>query len=218
MGNFIAAAKGEIGFGIDNEDAQCDLRVNICKRNIQNDETGEFLQRRKKLNPWMPKPNMLHITGIGCLIYENGSLRNTKNSSAVFVREYGPSIYYYLARTLGCSVTYSDIVVVLRPELNTLFGNISTEFMRIEDMPYIKVIDEFNGFKPTTVYKLISGINIGISNDFVGIKRAGDKMYYAVEFNENISLPAILSYVGYRMGIMSVERNLTDGKESKVMG
>lgn len=214
MKNFIEVSNGQVGFGVTREAAKRDLLINKCRQDINEDLTGEFRERRKELHPWLPKDNMLHINGLGCLVYNNYKLTNTKTGKTIPVTQAGKTIYYYMANMFRNELSYTDVTVVLRPELDKLFGNISNEFTLIKDMPYIKLSNRDNGFSPNVVYTTKDGVIIGVGDKEIGMKYIGDDMYHVVELDNNFVYIPILSYIGYKMNIIFTDGGIdTYGKE-----
>lgn len=219
MFNYYVAGDGELGFGVDKEDAENDLYINICKRDMSLDSKCLFTKRREDLHPWFPTKNILHICGIGAIMYNGVELVNTKTNKSVAIGGGGPDIYWYLSRVLGDEVSYTDICVCMREEINTLFNSISSKFVPLDEMPYIRIFGSANGFTPDVVYTLHGRYDIGISNSFIGIKRCTDDMYHAVEVENRMTYASMLAYIGYKMGIVFTEKGvLYCGKETEELG
>lgn len=208
MQNYITTRDGCIGFGADRDSAERDLYYNLCKKDIGYDEIGEFQKRRKELHPWNPQKNMLHLTGVGCLVYEGYMLKETKSGREVEIAVCGPSIYYYLGYLLEDTLSYTDICIAAKREINILFKNMGRDFVMLEDMPDIKVLGESNGFVPKVEYKLSQGFVIGIADDFVGIRRDSEEMFHAVEITKYQPYINLLSYVGYRVGVVFTSKGV----------
>lgn len=192
--------KGQVGFGINESDARQDLLFNLCKQNIMEDKSGRFIKRRKELHPWLPKRNMLHLTGVGCLLYDRYSLTNTVTHKTIPVHCYDKTIYYYLAELFGEFLTYTDIAIVLQPELNEFFKNISCRFIELNQYPYIEVTDRSSGFSPNTVYTIQNDIIVATSTTTLGVKLYGSDYYYVVPYESDMDIMSMISYVGYRIG------------------
>lgn len=199
---FIEIGNGQVGFGATKEEAMQDLHLNLCRESIENDTTGEFTKRRDELYAWLPKPNMLHVNGIGCITYNDGVLTNTKTGKSIQVNQHGGTMYYYLANILGKDISYTDITVSLQKEFDTLFQSISPEFTLIKDMPYIRLSDEDNGFDPVATYVTDDNVIIGVADKEIGMKLLGDEMYHTVELDDNNSYVPLLSYIGYKIGVV----------------
>lgn len=214
MKNCFMTGDGELGFGLTRELAERDLQLNKLRHDITLDTTGEFLKRREQLSPWLPKPNMLHMNEIGCLVYENGILYNTKTGIRLNVTRKGNAVFYYLAKLVGTDLSYTDIIVSARPELDRFFQNISPEFKPIEKAPYIMLKNKDNGFIPDVTYVMDSGYAIGIHGDIVGLKAVGDSMYYVTENEYDDPAIMILSYLGYRLDVVIYEGVIKYGKET----
>ena len=212
--NYLLSSDGQVGFGNTKEEAEYDLYVNKCRQSLSNDKDKLFTKRREELKPWLPKENMLHITSVGCLVYDNGKLYNSKTGKSVVITQYDKAIYYYVACLLGDDLSYTDITVVLRPEIDKLFSTISDRFRLIKDMPTIKRMSGINGFEPNIVYTLNCGILVGITDDLVGAKVIGDEMFNVVEREGSLATIPLLSYVGYKIGYIFDEEGVrVSGKE-----
>ena len=71
MASYVKQDKHSIGFGLTDNEASADVYVNSCMTSLSNDTKNLFTKRREDIRPWMPKSNMLHLSGIGCLLYDN---------------------------------------------------------------------------------------------------------------------------------------------------
>lgn len=201
MWNNMVFLDGQIGFGVTEEEAQNDWYINKCRENLEYDTKNEFKSKRALYKPWFPQKSMLHISTIGCLIYEKGKLWNTKDKSTVTIDATGYNIYYYLSRTFGNRLSYSDIFVVLQKEISKFFRSISLEFIPLIEYPIIKISARGAAFNPEVVYALNSGLFIGYGNQFIGLKFLGEEQYYLVELKDRKDMIGILSYLGYRLGL-----------------
>lgn len=200
MRNFIVTDAGFLGFGATKEEAQEDVYLNKCVADLRNDDKGLFKERRAQLKPWLPQSNMIHIAGVGCLVYEHGKITNTKTGKIVDVLQYRHSIYQYLINLVGERLSYTDIAIVIRPELDEFFKNISPNFVSIKDMPVIKLLGSINGFEPDVVYILDCDIVVGFTDTMVGIKVVGDELFHVAEIPDGLYMMPLLAYIGCRMG------------------
>lgn len=211
MWNYFVTGDGEIGFGFTSESAELDLKINQLRHDITKDSEGVYLKRRKELSPWMPTNNILHISGVGCLVYEGLTLTEVKSGRSVTISRKAGLIFYYLGKLFGNLLSYTDIMVVLRPELDRLFQNISTEFTKLENFPYVMLKNAFNGFKPNVTYTLDTGHVIGVDDDMVGIKVLGEDMYHVADIDD-APIITTLAYIGYKLGLIIYEGVLEYGK------
>lgn len=51
MRSYIKTGGGVVGYGVTEEEAMYDLKINQCKIDISNDESGSFMARRDILQP-----------------------------------------------------------------------------------------------------------------------------------------------------------------------
>ena len=194
--------RGQVGFGSDKSEAKQDLFFNLCRQNIKADKSGKFLRRKKELHPWMPRKNMLHLTGIGCLVYDKYCLTNTATNKTLPVHYYDMAIYYYLAELFSDMLSYTDIAIVLQSEINQFFREISYRFLELEQYPYIEVTDRNSGFNPSIVYSIKNDIVIGVNSTTLGVKFYGSEYYYVVPYKRGEDIMSRISYIGYRMGVI----------------
>lgn len=210
MSNCIAQTKNSIGFGLSYEEATADAYVNSCMVSLQNDKDGIFTKRRKEISPWMPKANMLHLSGIGCLIYEEMKITETGTGKQVLVATTGDSIFFYLAELFGDKLSYSDIVCVIREEIDAFFTNISNEFILIEDMSLIQVQQESVNFKPDVLYTTEFNFAIGCSEDTIGLKWQGEDCYYTAHIDNTTQQITELYRLLYRSGYIVINGTLKE--------
>lgn len=207
MPSYIKQSKRSIGFGVSMNEALEDAYVNSCIGDISMDTKGIFIKRREQICPWMPKSNMLHLSGIGCLVYDKGKITETRTGKQVLVAATRDSVFYYLSTLFGDRLSYSDIVCVLRNELDTFFTNISKEFIPITDLPLIQVQQE-DSFRPVSVYYTTFNFMIGYSDDAVGVRWTGDDCYYTINVDDSTQqLPALYRLL-YRGGYTIVDGDL----------
>lgn len=199
MYNYVVTRDGCVGFGDDYESAEYDLYLNLCRRDFKYDK-GEFLKRRQELKPWMPRENMLHIAGVGCLVYEDFKLTNTKTGKSVPVNTYKYAICYHLMNLVGDMLSYTDIMIVLRPELDKLFSSISDQFVKLEDMPSIQLLGKVNGFNPDVLYHIGDDIVIGISDTMIGMRTVYEEFFHAVDSIDGMFMVPLLAYIGCKIG------------------
>ena len=200
MSNFIYQNKGFVGFGQNMAEAKEDCYINMCMADISNDIENVFTQRKKELRAWLPVNGMLQIPGVCCISKDKYWLTEYKNNKSITINSYGYSLFTYLSELLPDEFSYSDICVCLKDEINSVFKNISPTFKLIEEFPKIMCINQDNGFQVITVYNLKDGVSIGVTADYIGLKFAEDKWYYAIDKTIMSNRDAI-SYIGYRMGI-----------------
>lgn len=197
---FMKMAYDSVGYGITEEEATEDAYINSCTRSLNNDVEMRFKNRREELHPWMPLPNMLHISSVGCLVYENKQILETASGNRLVVASTGGSIFRYLANLFGRRLTYTDIVCVLREEIDTFFLNISKEFTPIKDMQIISTQSESYNFSPRALYKTNSNFTIGCDVGYVGIRYQGETNYYVCGVESQAEQINALYRLLYRTG------------------
>jgi len=200
MPNFIKQLGSSIGFGLTRVEAEEDAYINSCIISLSNDTEQIFKQRREQLKPWMPTPVMVHISGVGCLSYEDGIIAETNSGNRVVVASTGTSIFYYLSELFGKHLSYTDIVCVLREEFDTFFQNISEDFITIQNMDIIQCQQETISFVPTTMYNTSCGFVIGCSDNAIGIKFQGEDSYYISQVEDVNEQIFALHRLMYRTG------------------
>ncbi len=215
MQSIFVTDKGQIGFGESVEEAQEDLYDNLCRVSLANDTMGKFKKRREELKPWFPVENMLCIRGVGCLQCEGDILYENKTGKAVYLNSDNNSVYYYLTKLFGSTLTYTDISIVLRPEIDKLFSIASNRMLKLSEQPCIHLNDSF---KPKTVYTFTNELQIGISKEIVGIRYKEGRPYYSLELNRDMNCFAALFCISRKMGLILTEEGLFYGKEIENAG
>jgi len=202
MNVFYGTKDGVIGFGETAELIDEDLYINLCRLDLSNDSKGLYIKRREQLMPWNPKPNLLHVNGLGCIVYDGVRLLNTKTGKSIEVSQSISNVFYYMAVLFGTDINYEDIVIVMQREIDILFKVAAPNIVSIEDMPVIRVADSILGFKPTIVYTFEGGIIIGVNENTIGVKRKGSDMFYVIDRNDEVNYLVSCSYIGYRVGVV----------------
>lgn len=200
MSMFVERRGASVGFGVSAEEAIRDTYINSCTQSLCNDVNNEFTARRKLLSPWMPSANMLHISGVGCLIYKDMMITEVASGNQVYVAATNNSIFYYLSVLFNTKLSYTDIVCVLREELDIFFQNISDSFVPIGDIPPIQVLKESQDFKPNVVYNTDSNFMIGCADGAIGIKHLGEDCFYVCRIKDKTEQLPALHYLLYRTG------------------
>lgn len=211
MRSYVKVKDGAVGYGVTEDEAENDLKINLCKLDIMRDESGYFLERRKALTPWMPKSNMLHITDKGCLVYKDGKIVNTKNGLTVLCTKPYKSIFYYLAELFDSTMSYVDFMVVCRPEIDKFFGNISPEIELLRDVEPLKRLGTYTGFDPNVVYMLSNNLMLAKTGDAIGLKLYGEELFVVKE--NTVDLES-LAYIGYRLGYHITKGGVEECQES----
>lgn len=202
MSNFVISRKNIVAFGQDIEDAEYEWKMRYYMHYPEEINSSEYAIRVLQLHPWRPTSKHLQISSVGCLKSVNNLIVETASGKSVLITQKKYSIFQYIMSLLGNKVTYEDIVVVLRENLNAFFREISKEFVPIEEYPQILCINEDNGFDPGVTYTLGENAVVGISNEYVGIKVKGYEYFYAVELNNEAYEAALIAYIAYRAGMV----------------
>lgn len=210
MGAFVKQNYGSVGFGVSADEAVEDAYINACSVSLSNDTKGIFTKRRNEIHPWMPTPHMLHLSGIGCLVYENATIRETKSGNEVIVAAADNSMFYYLAELFGTTLSYTDVVCVLRNEIDTFFTNISKDFVPISAMPIIQVQTETDDFALEVVYKTSADMMIGCTDSVIGIKFLGEDVYYTCPIESSKQQIGALHRLLYRTGFVLSDDKLLE--------
>ena len=203
MSHFVTR-NNMIGFGSTKEEAENDWYNNNCRQSLSNDVNGIFTNDRDKLSPWLPKDNMLHISTVGCLMYDKNSNTITEcvTNKSMQVISKGPTVFYYLAHLFGSKLSYTDITVVCREEIDQFFANISSEFTPIKDIPFIKPVNGDYAFDPDIVYSTDAGIVLGVSDSMIGIKDISEAEFFSVDIENGRYIVELFSYIGYYMDVI----------------
>lgn len=201
MWNGMIIKEGISGFGQTEDEANEDALINRLRRESKSQLEEPYLSRKEELYPWFPLSNMLHISGVGCLIYENNTIWNTRNNKSVVINESPYFMCEALQALVGADLSYTDVVLVLEKELGVFFTRASSKILPIEEYPSITVLESINGFEPNIIYSLNDGdVLVGVSATAVGLKEFGDEKYYVVPLECKDDLVGLVSYLAYRVG------------------
>ena len=200
MKNYVTVENGFVGFGLSRELAVEDSKWNQLRQaSVEVDD--KYKERRKQLHPWLPRPNMLHITGVGCIMTDGQQIWDAANSSKKMLC-WKYSIFYILQSLFPGKLSFEDICFTIREELDTLFSNVSADVVLIKDMPPIRLGDKRNDFTPYVKYFMDDGIVIAFGEKEVGVKRIYEPMYHTVDLPEQDSIVDIVAYIACRMRIL----------------
>lgn len=197
MKNYMYAKDNIIGFGLNPKDQITDWNINkLCKLSVA-ELPMEYRLIYSRQSPWMPYDNMLQITGIDCIQYKCPMLVSHKTRKRVVVNKFGRTIYLYLMDLLGDSVTYEQIRIVLHNVIETLFHNISTNFIKLDEYNSVFVCDK-DIFIDAECHEYEDYV-IAIKDDLVGLLLNNKDAYYAL--NRQDDLEADICYLAYRAGV-----------------
>lgn len=129
-----------VGFGLTQSDAMKDLQFNLERSGKL---SASRLERRKEIHAWLPKPNLLHVKGIGAILYDNNFFINLQTQRKVRARIKPLSHYLCLFSAFDGKLSYEDFTITISPEVNKFLGNISDKFLQLCDFPYIKPVEDF---------------------------------------------------------------------------
>lgn len=213
--NHMLLKNRQVGFGLTKEDAEKDWYINMCREDIANDTEHWYTDRVAELSAWLPTESLLHISGVGCLEYRKGVLREERSGKSVPVRRKGYSIYSYLTELFGDSLSYEDIAVCIQEPLTKFFRGISEEFHPLREYPFVKVAERNEQFNPEVIYMLRNGVIVGSSKDIIGMKLLGDEQYHLLELDVLQNRYDAMMYLRYRLGITLEEGGLGIGEGDK---
>ena len=142
------------GFGPTPEEALQAMHFKLERRGRL---TPEREERRKELHAWLPRKNMLHIQGVGAVIYEDGWLYNLRTDKRKRMRNTPLSQYRYLYNILDGEISYEDFTLTIGPEVNQFVKNISETFLTLNDFPYIQPAEriQISAYHTTVIPELI---------------------------------------------------------------
>lgn len=210
MATFIRQSYGSIGFGVSEEEALEDAYINACSVSLSNDLKEMFKKRRESINPWMPTSNMLHLSGIGCLVYSDNVIKEISSGNEIEIDETNNMIFYYLSMLFGDRLSYTDIICVLREEIDIFFTRIKSSFIPIRDMPMIQVTNETNDFYLDVMYRTSEDFIIGCTETMIGIKFLGEDAYYTCPINSISQQKGALYRLLYRTGYVLIGNRLLE--------
>lgn len=211
----MVVRQNQVGFGLTAEEAEHDWYVNRCRESIGDDTKNIYTGRKRELEAWLPCMNTLHISGVGCMVYEGDMLKEERSGRSVRLTRKGYSIYSYMAELFGDGLSYEDIAVCIQDEVSTFFKSVSGEFYALKEYPVVKVAERNVQFNPDVVYTLCNGVLVGDGGDVVGMKIIGDEQYHLLEAASMGNKYDLLVYLCYRLGISFEEGGLGIGKGNK---
>lgn len=196
-GMYVITRNEAVGFGISKKEAEQDLMINLAKSG--NATTLLIDKRWQQLRPWHPTKYILHLSDVGALLYipAEFALMNTKTNKKVGLSN--RSIYYYVSSLYGAALSYLDVTVVLRKEIDEFFTSITSGFLKISNHPVIKLANSETGFEPFVTYSLAMGGLVGISNENeIGFKYVGENYFYVTDFTPFQDCTSALAYILHR--------------------
>lgn len=215
MWNHMVVKQKQVGFGLTAEEAEQDWYINRCRETLEDDTEKRYTDRRKELGAWIPSIGILHISGVGCLIYKEGQISENRYGHKVRLFRKGYSIYTYMSELFGDRLSYEDIAVCIQDEVSMFFRGISEEFHPLREYPVVKVAERNAQFNPDVVYTLNNGILVGDSGNVIGMKVIGDEQYHLLEIDSMENKYDALMYLCYRLGVSFEEGGLGIGESDK---
>lgn len=178
------------GFGRTPEEAFASMRFNVERSGRLSEER---LERRKEIHAWLPKDNLLHVSGIGAILYEKGQFKNLVTGRTVKVLTKPLAHYLYLYSAFDGLISYEDFTITIAPEVNRFLSNISDRFLTLNDFPYISPVDSFvtRAYHQTNIADLTI---VETVNDTIVILN-GVNTGYEVNKSVGISSDCLLAYL-----------------------
>lgn len=157
----------------------------------------EYRSKFLRFRPWSPVADMLHISYVGCLMYNKPMLTNTANGKSVLVNKYGKSMYYYIMKLYGSALSYEDIVVVLRKQLDSFFTGITKAIAPLSQYETIQLCtdEELNA---GVVYEYDT-FCLYLSKTQLAIKKPSMEYWYIMDIQDDWR--SDLCYMAYYAGI-----------------
>lgn len=132
---------GIVGLGITLEEAMASMRFYI-ERSGRISAEREI--RRKDIHAWLPRPYMLHVKGVGAILYEDNYFKNMKTGRKVRVQIKPLAHYLCLYSAFDGELSFEDFTLTIAPEVNQFLKNISDKFLTLNDFPYIKPVESLD--------------------------------------------------------------------------
>ncbi|MDR1523216.1 MAG: hypothetical protein LBS29_04630 [Endomicrobium sp.] len=201
-----------IGFGETADEALVELQFNKARRNIAYDDTEVFKKLRQKIFSWLPTPNVLSIAGCTALIYREGWIRDLRNGNCVEANKGKLSHYSTMFRLLGWYLSFIEFTLAVGEEVDDFLSNISNDFGKLDDFPYIKPGDIK---ELVTVTNYPNGYFYCTTRDKNELLISDSKKVLSVEIPFGIDKENMLAYGFAKLGGIYDGRSVQNVKEAK---
>lgn len=178
-----------VGVGRTQEEALASMRFNIERSGRI---TPQRAERRKEIHAWLPTSNLLHIKGVGAILYENNHFKNLRTGRTVRVKVKPLSHYLCLYSVFDGKLSYEDFTITVAPQVDLFLRNISDKFLSLNDFPYIKPAETFKikYYHETVVPGLLL---METYNDTIVVSYNDD--YYEVDKVIGVDTECLISYL-----------------------
>ena len=202
------------GFGRTPDEAFASMQFNLERSGRLSDH---HIQKRKEMHAWLPKPNLLHVTGVGAIVYEKGFLRNLVTGRKVKLLMKPFAHYLCVFSAFDGLISFEDFTLVIAPEVNRFLSNISDKYLTINDFPYINPADSF---KPVAYHQtVLESVSVVETDTDTIILMLGDGKGWEVNRSVGVDSDCLLAYLfasqGFTYDGESLER-ITDENRSSV--
>lgn len=127
-----------VGLGLTQEEAYTSMKFYVER---SGKITQEREKRRKKIHAWLPKENVIHVTGIGAVMYEKNYFVNLLTGRKVRMHAKALAHYLDLFSAFDGRISFEDFTLTIAPEVNEFLANISDKFQTLNDFPYINPVE-----------------------------------------------------------------------------
>lgn len=182
------------GLGLTTEEAMESMRFYV-------ERSGKLstvrLERRKEIHPWLPRPNLLHVKGVGAILYRGNSFVNLKTGTEVMVVNKPMAHYLCLYSAFDGEISFEDFTITIAKEVNEFLSNVSGTYLSLNDFPYIKPVEslKIKHYHQTVVenVSVIETMNQSIVVSDNGYMREVEKVI-------GVSCDCLLAYLFASMG------------------
>lgn len=180
---------GIVGLGLTPEEARESMRFYVERSGKLSQET---LKRRKEIHTWLPRPNILHVTGVGAIQYKDNRFINLVTGRKVPVYVKPLSHYLCLYSAFDGRLSFKDFTVTISQEVNRFLSNISDKFLTLDDFPYISP-GETTTIKWSHICEDPSMAIIETQNDTITLRVRG--IDYVVDKIMGVDYDCLISYL-----------------------
>lgn len=103
--------------------------------------TAARLARKKEIHAWLPKPNLLHVKGIGAILYRGNTFLNLRTNREVTVSNKSMSHYLSLFNAFDGYISFEDFTITIADEVNEFLRNVLGVTVKLSEFPYIKPVE-----------------------------------------------------------------------------
>lgn len=184
-----------VGLGLTPEEAMSDMLFYVERSGRL---STEHLKRKKEIHTWIPNRQLIHVKGVGAVLYNGGVFENLRTGRRVALINKPLSHYLGLYNAFDGLLSFEDFTLTLGAEVDRYLSGIYGGVGTVRDFPYIKPVEKLDirHYHATT----LSNVSVLETESGTIVVTDGERMR-EVDKVPGVSTDCILAYLFASMQI-----------------